>query len=249
MFDLPKQLHGVGWPSGEIAGLSKKYQSIEVASRADCFFEPSNHLMPLEGLDKIGCEVSPRECMIDRIKFASPAAAIKIRTMKIRPLATGDVDQVSRLLHSSWLRTYGPIVGAEETISTSRKYHSAHRIAAELKDPLLHAVVAEKDGVICGYALARGGDGETRIVLDRLHVEPAYFGTGLAADLMHAGTAYYPAAQIVELEVLEGNDRALAFYRKHGFETVRMAVASYDATDHRSHIMEKLLAAPQAKLT
>ena len=123
-------------------------------------------------------------------------------------------------------------------MTTSRKYHAPDRIAAELDDPYKHAIVADSNGEIVGYALALTGNDDARIVLDRLHIEPAQFGTGLAAALMRAVIADHRSASVVELEVLEGNNRALAFYRKHGFQTVRMVAASYDAVDHRSHIME-----------
>ncbi|TIU06965.1 MAG: N-acetyltransferase, partial [Mesorhizobium sp.] len=43
------------------------------------------------------------------------------------------------------------------------------------------------------------------------------------------------------LEVLEGNDRAMAFYRKHGFEVVDRRAASHGAEGHASLIMRKLL--------
>jgi len=154
-----------------------------------------------------------------------------------------DIAAVSKLIQASWLRTYGPIVGADETVATSRRYHAPERIAAELDDPYKHATVADSNGEIVGYALVLTSDDDARIVLDRLHIEPVQFGTGLAAALMRAAFAEHPSASVVELEVLEGNDRALAFYRKHGFRTVRMITASYDAVDHRSHIMMHALEA------
>jgi len=45
----------------------------------------------------------------------------------------------------------------------------------------------------------------------------------------------------IALEVLEGNDRALAFYRKYGFEIVDRKPASYGEEGRMSIIMRKLL--------
>ena len=79
--------------------------------------------------------------------------------------------------------------------------------------------VAERaDGSIAGYAMAELKDGD--VMLDRLHVDNSEFGSGLAADLLHTVLAAHAGMPSIGLEVLEGNDRALAFYGKHGFEVV-----------------------------
>jgi ribosomal protein S18 acetylase RimI-like enzyme len=160
---------------------------------------------------------------------------------QIRAMTESDVTAVSRLLGESWRRTYSPILGADAAARISSEHHAPDRIAAELKDSKRMAFVAERaDGSIAGYAMAemdQAGD----VMLDRLHIDSSEYGTGLAADMLHAVLAAHAGIASMALEVVEGNDRALAFYRKHGFEVVETRAASHGAEGHRSFIMRKAL--------
>ena len=159
---------------------------------------------------------------------------------QIRAMTERDVPAVSRLMGDSWLRTYGPIVGEATAVQISGEYHSPDRIAADLANVDMMSFVAERtDGAIVGYAMAELKDGDA--MLDRLHVDKSEFGTGVALDLLHAVLAAHAGMPSIALEVLQGNDRALAFYRKHGFEVVERRAASHGPAGHSSFIMRRLL--------
>ncbi len=159
---------------------------------------------------------------------------------RIRPMTERDVPAVSQLLGESWRRTYGPIVGEDKAMQTSAEYHAPDRLAAELANNDMMSFVAERaDGAIVGYAMAELKDGEA--MLDRLHIDRSEFGSGLAADLLHTVLAAHAGLPDMALEVLEGNDRALAFYKKHGFEVVERRAASHGADGYSSFIMRRLL--------
>ena len=159
----------------------------------------------------------------------------------IRAMTEQDVPAVSKLLGESWRRTYGSIIGLEMTARISDEHHSPERIAEELADDNRMSFVAERaDGSISGYAMAEM-DAAGDVMLDRLHIDRSEFGTGLAADLLHAVLAAHAGVPSIALEVLEGNDRALAFYRKHGFEVVERRPASHGAAGRWSFIMRRML--------
>ena len=142
---------------------------------------------------------------------------------QIRAMTAKDVPSVSQLLGESWRRTYSPIMGPETTARLSNDRHAPERLAAELLDDNKMSFVAERpDGSIAGYAMAAMDD-RGDVTLDRLHVDKTEFGSGLATDLLHAVLAAHAGIPSIALEVIEGNDRAIAFYRKHGFETVGTA--------------------------
>jgi ribosomal protein S18 acetylase RimI-like enzyme len=160
---------------------------------------------------------------------------------QIRAMTEQDVTAVSRLLGQSWRHTYSPIMGAEATARISDAHHAPERIAAELADTNHMAFVAERaDGAIVGYAMA-GMDAAGNVTLDRLHINPSEYGSGLAADLLHAVLAAHAGIPSIALEVLDGNDRAVAFYRKQGFEVVERRAAAHGAEGHSSLIMRRLL--------
>jgi ribosomal protein S18 acetylase RimI-like enzyme len=161
--------------------------------------------------------------------------------IQIRAMTERDLDAVSRLLGASWRRTYAPIMGAETTARVSDARHAPERLAGELADPDKVSFVAERpDRSLAGYALA-SMDKQGDVRLDRLHLDPSEFGTGLAVDLLHAVLAFHAGIPSIAVEVIEGNERALAFYRKHGFEIVERQTASHDAGGHSSIILRKLL--------
>lgn len=161
--------------------------------------------------------------------------------VQIRAMTQQDVPAVSRLLRESWQRTYSPIIGAETTSRISDEHHAPQRIAAEVSDDNKMSFVAERpDGSIAGYAMAKM-DETGDVTLDRLHIDKSEFGTGLAADMLHAVFAAHAGIPSIALEVVEGNDRAIAFYRKHGFEVVERRLASHGAEGLTSFIMRRPL--------
>jgi ribosomal protein S18 acetylase RimI-like enzyme len=159
---------------------------------------------------------------------------------QIRLMTERDVPAVSRLMGNSWRRTYGPILSEETAVRISGEHHSPDRLAADLANSDMMSFVAERaDGAIVGYAMAELKDGDVK--LDRLHVDKSEFGSGLAADLLRTVLAAHAGMPSIALEVLEGNDRALAFYKKHGFEVVERRAASHGAAGHSSFILRRLL--------
>jgi len=160
---------------------------------------------------------------------------------QIRAMTEADIDAVSRLLGQSWRRTYSPILGAEAAARLSDGLHAPARLASELKDANRMAFVAAgPNGTVRGYAMAEmdeAGD----VMLDRLHIDPAEYGSGLGADLLHAVLAAHAGVPSIALEVLEGNDRAMAFYIKHGFEVVERRAAAHGAEGCASLILRRAL--------
>ena len=160
---------------------------------------------------------------------------------RIRAMTKNDLTDVSRLLGRSWRRTYSPIMGDAEVARLSDERHAPEKLAAELDAEDKMSFVAERaDGSIAGYAMAVM-DAKGDVMLDRLHIEPQAFGSGLAVDLLHAVLAAHAGIPSIALEVIEGNDRAIAFYRKHGFEVVERREAAHGVGGHASLIMRRML--------
>lgn len=149
----------------------------------------------------------------------------------IRAMTAADAPAVAALLSASWARTYSPILGAAKVDAISAARHTPEILAAEAAEPANVALVCEAaDGLIAGYALA-WPDEKGDAWLERLHVRPDNFGSGLAARMLDGVAAAFPGARAIALDVIVGNDRAIAFYRKHGFVTVDPAV-TYAGLDH-----------------
>lgn len=124
--------------------------------------------------------------------------------------------------------TFGPANTPENMEAYLEVAFAAERVLEEVADPASLHLVAEADGEAAGYARLRAGAGSTEvggerpIELVRLYVERARHGGGVAAALMKASIdhARHAGHDVMYLGVWEHNPRAIAFYRKWGFEKV-----------------------------
>ena len=75
--------------------------------------------------------------------------------------------------------------------------------------------------------------------LDWMMVDPAFHGSGVAGALMRSGMKWLGVDRPMWLNVIQHNERAVRFYRKHGFE-----VDHATKTDHVvPHFIMRRLAA------
>lgn len=92
-----------------------------------------------------------------------------------------------------------------------------------LTDPpdMYGVLVAESAGRLAGFcSFGPARDGEA-FELDTIYVDPAAQGPGAGTTLLHAAEAAMQDARATsaELWVLEGNQHAQRFYRKHGWKS------------------------------
>ncbi len=134
----------------------------------------------------------------------------------IREMTAEDAIEVSSLYTSSWERTYGPLLEQSILEEQIAKRFTPDLQRSEAVDPDIITLVATEDGKIVGASLAKM-DARNQAWLDRLHLLPGYFGSGLAQNLLRATIAKHSGLQTIALKVLKANLRAIAFYEKHGF--------------------------------
>lgn len=104
---------------------------------------------------------------------------------------------------------------------------SEQSVRSELAGAGSVAWVAEADGVVVGYAMARSGD---VVDLMRIAVHPAHRRRGVARELL-AGVLVDPVARVL-LEVGATNEAALALYAATGFVEIDRRPRYYrDGTD------------------
>ncbi|WP_018156574.1 GNAT family N-acetyltransferase [Demetria terragena] len=143
----------------------------------------------------------------------------------IRPLLIEDADKLGALHVEVWREAYAGLMPAESL----RRQDPAVRaerwrgLAVEQAEGLADAagkstrVAVHPEGMLAGFATvapSRDNDPPVPLELWALNVDSKFHGTGAAGQLL-AATLGDRAAH---LWVLQGNERAIAFYRKHGFE-------------------------------
>ena len=141
----------------------------------------------------------------------------------VRAATPGDSRCIAEVHVQSWREAHTDQVPAALSARLDVEL-SARRWAARLRgetprgaDRLGDAWVAVVDGRIVGFSSAgmtRDADRpRTEAELYALYVLADHYGTGAGAALLHAAVGTGPAS----LWVLTANDRAIAFYAKHGF--------------------------------
>ncbi|QAY71566.1 GNAT family N-acetyltransferase [Xylanimonas protaetiae] len=140
----------------------------------------------------------------------------------IRTAGPADASRIAQVHVTSWQSAYADLLPAEylaglDPTERARRWESVLAAAGDAARVLL----AEQEGRTLGFASfgpssdedAEPGTHE----LYAMYLEPAAWGRGVARELMRTVLGAIPAGTPMTLWVLEGNERAQHFYRRHGF--------------------------------
>lgn len=158
---------------------------------------------------------------MERTRIAPPSVAIRRAT-------PADAEALAALAARTFRDTYAADAPPEELATHLQRYFGPEAQAAELGDSAITTLLGEADGQPIAYAQVRRGPvppcvaGPAPVELMRLYVERTWHGRGLAQALMEEveATARAVGGRTLWLQAWERNGRALAFYRKLGFEVV-----------------------------
>ncbi len=144
---------------------------------------------------------------------------------RIREASAQDADRLALIGAATFLDAFAGLLEADAIVRHCAAKHSvdAYRAALANGGQALLAE-AEQGHAPVGFTLvgppdldaAREGDLE----LKRIYTLSRFYGTGLGADLLDTVVARASGFERLLLGVYARNQRALAFYRKHGFETI-----------------------------
>jgi ribosomal protein S18 acetylase RimI-like enzyme len=146
----------------------------------------------------------------------------------IREAAVADAAALAILAERTFRAAFGAANTAADMDAHCAEHYGEALQRAEIDAVDVVTLVAESRGDLIGFAqLRRAGtppcvQAERPLEILRFYVDAAHHGTGVAGDLMTALLAYARerSADTVWLGVWEHNPRAVAFYRKAGFQSV-----------------------------
>lgn len=153
-------------------------------------------------------------------------------TPTIRRATLADAAALAELAERTFRDTFGADNTPEDLALHLATAYGRAQQARELEDPAMLTLVAELDAAngtpLVAFAQLRQGPapacvtGPAPIELQRFYLVTAWHGRGLAQQLMDAvfDAARAARAQTIWLGVWERNPRAIAFYRKAGYEDV-----------------------------
>ena len=161
-------------------------------------------------------------------------------TPQIEPATRDDLEAVA----DCWValareqREHGSHVLPEANREAILETLAAHQVAGGL-------LVAQLEDELVGFATVTVERGSfaldsTRGVLSNLYVKPAFRNQGVGRALLEAAEAYLADrdVEVVTLEAMADNEAARRFYRRHGYETYRVAMERPLADENDTHSKE-----------
>jgi len=146
----------------------------------------------------------------------------------IRQAIVSDASDLARLQEQTFRDTFAATNDAADMALHCRTHYSPALQAEEISNPALLTLVCVVDNVLCAFAQLRTDAAPDCITaarpveIQRLYVDKAWHGQGLAQQLMERciAEALLLGADQIWLGVWEKNPRAIRFYQKFGFATV-----------------------------
>lgn len=150
--------------------------------------------------------------------------------ISFRPAVAADAPALSLVAGATFLETFAGIIPGSDIVAHVAVNNGAEKFADWIADPQCRVWVAELEstGAPVGYALLTPPDlpaiptDSADIELKRIYILSRYQGGGLASRMMEAaiGAAQDMGKTRLLLGVYVANDRAIAFYRKQGFDSI-----------------------------
>jgi ribosomal protein S18 acetylase RimI-like enzyme len=139
----------------------------------------------------------------------------------IRPATTADAEAIARVDIASWRGAYSEIL-SDSYLSSLDVGERAGRWNAAVAARDVTVLVAEDESGTVGFTSvgpSRDEDAEPGdLEIYAIYLHPRAWGTGVARDLMRTVLDGLNHGTVVTLWILEGNERAQHFYRRHGFQ-------------------------------
>ena len=152
---------------------------------------------------------------------------------------------LAALARRTFEETFGPANDPAHMAAHLATSYGEAQQRAEILDPEMVTLLFEQDGVLGGYAQLRRHPpppeipGRSPIQLERLYVDSAHHGRGVGQRLMQAvhAAAREMGGDTIWLTVWTENPRAIAFYRKCGFDTVGSTIFLLGSDPQVDHLM------------
>jgi ribosomal protein S18 acetylase RimI-like enzyme len=169
---------------------------------------------------------------------------------QVRRAQSEDADRLALVGACTFLETFAGVLDGSAIIAHCQKEHSQDAYVRYLEANSI-AWLAEcvPGGAPVGFALlgssslpGSSADGSD-LELKRIYALSRFHGAGVGAALMQSAVEYAKSrqAQRLLLGVYAGNERAIAFYRKQGFEPIAKRLFRVGSRDYDDIVFAKVL--------
>lgn len=165
---------------------------------------------------------------------------------RIRPCVPGDEAALALIGQATFLETFAGILGGQDIVAHCAQAHAVERYRAWLDDPeyALWLVACSPGDAPVGYMVVAPpqlplADTTGDLELKRIYLLGRFRGGGLGRQLLATAEAHArdAGARRLLLGVYAGNQPAIAFYRRMGFDNVGTRRFRIGDTDYDDAIM------------
>lgn len=157
-------------------------------------------------------------------------------------------DEAGVLIERPSMADADAVVDLWVALADGQRAHGSHLLAGANRGRIRESIsrqialseihVARVDDTLVGFVMytIEGSTFDrsvTRGVVQNLYVDPAYRGCGIGSRLLEAAESALneAGADILGLEVMAHNERARAFYRRHGYDSHRLTLEKPSEND------------------
>lgn len=165
--------------------------------------------------------------------------------MLYRDASGADAQALAALARDTFVDTFAHLYPPADLAAFLAETYGAEIQAREIADPETRHRLAERGGVLLGFAkmgaykLPHSTDGRSARELHRLYVVEAAKGAGVADALMRWTLEQAEGADDLYLGVFCDNHRAQRFYARYGFEPVGEYIFMVGQTRDREFILRR----------
>ena len=162
--------------------------------------------------------------------------------MTVATATVQDVPAIQRVADWSFHAAYADLLAPALIDAILEEWYATERLREQITDPESVFLVARRGGRVRGYVNVDPHETPDAYFLSRLYVEPSLWGAGLGTELLTAACDRLDGDRgRLELTVLAGNERAIAFYERHGFERVATETTTLGPVDVEEHVYSRPL--------
>jgi diamine N-acetyltransferase len=170
-------------------------------------------------------------------------------TTSIRTATAADAEMLTGFARRVFYEAFAPMNSPGNMEAYMSQNFTARKFSAQLADPRVIFLIAEIGAATAAFAKLYDGDvpecvgGPAPVEIERFYVDRQFHGKGLAQTLMQAcfDRARLSGHETIYLGVWENNHRAIAFYRKCGFDVVGSHIFQMGDEAQNDLLMERRL--------
>ncbi|GAB4083503.1 GNAT family N-acetyltransferase [Myceligenerans cantabricum] len=146
--------------------------------------------------------------------------AAQLDEVSIRPAKAKDADDIARVDIASWRSAYSEILPGSYLSALDASERTALWRDAVASENTRILVAETRVGTVGFTSVGPSRDEDAEdddLEIYAIYLHPAAWGSGVARDLMLQVLDRVPAGASITLWILQENERAQHFYRRHGF--------------------------------